>query len=175
MRVNYIGYVLQTPALLYHLNAMENVEFPMVFWNRTPQENRQRRAQELLESFGIDASSGTPVSQLSRSAQQRVAIAQALANRPRLLLLDDPTKHLSHAETIDLMDYILEYSRQGPYVTTLMVTDNPLLCCYSNRMLMMRDGQIVKEKTHCVRRRLDKEKYVQHMSRLDSSSDESED
>lgn len=164
MRVNYIGYVLESPSLLYHLTALENVEFPMVLWSRVGQASRRSRAQGLLESFGINASSTTPVSQMSKSAQQRIAIAQAFANRPRLLLLDNPTKHLSHAETIDMMNYIHEYSRQGQYVTTLMVTDNPLLCCYSNRMLMMKNGEIVGERTNFVRRRLDKAKYVVHMT-----------
>lgn len=163
MRINYIGYVLEKPMLMFNLSALENVEFPMMLWGQHTPDYRRERAQEVLQAFGIDASSPTAVSQLSKSEQQRVAIAQALANKPRLLLLDEPTKHLSHEETIDLMNYIQDYSRQGQYVTTVMVTDNPLLCCYSNRTLMMENGAIVGTRSNYVRRRLDKAKYVQHM------------
>ena len=102
-------------------------------------------------------------SELSGGEQQRVTIARALANRPELLLLDEPTGDLDTRNTVEVMNLILEVNRdQG--TTCIMVTHNPDLECYADRILYVKDGTFHREATNRRQLKLNADKYVQFLN-----------
>lgn len=163
MRVDSMGCVLQPPILLYDLTALQNIEFPMILAGR-PRNTRHNEAILLLKAVGLANRIDAPAWQLSKSEQQRVAIAQAFANSPSIVFLDEPTNNLTHAETIHIMDFLLARNRKTPATAIVMVCDNVLLHCYADRVLYMTNGSFQKSEVHHVQRKLDKAKYVAHMT-----------
>jgi len=93
-RARHIGYVFQSFNLLRAFTALENVMLGMVFAGAMPPTEQHARAVELLERVGLGHRLGHKPTQLSNGEQQRVAVARALANRPRILLADEPSAHL---------------------------------------------------------------------------------
>lgn len=163
MRVNLVGYVLQPPTLLCDLTALENVEFPMILAQRRRNIYRNE-AISLLKAIGLADRINVPAWQLSKSEQQRVAIAQAFANSPLVVFLDDPTNNLNYAETIQVMDFLMAKNRETPPTAIVMVCDNVLLHCYADRILHMANGCLQRSDFHYIQRKLDKAKYVAHMT-----------
>jgi putative ABC transport system ATP-binding protein len=141
-RLRHIGFVFQRFYLLPILSARENVELPVAEAG-VPAAERRARASELLAYVGLAARARHRPSQLSGGEQQRAAIARALANRPALLLADEPTGELdahTGAEIIELFDRL---NRDG--VTVLVVTHDEELARAARRVIHMRDGAIVRE------------------------------
>jgi putative ABC transport system ATP-binding protein len=141
LRLTRIGFVFQRFFLLPMLTAHENVLLPMLE-ARVPKAEREARARELLDYVGLASRMGHRPSQLSGGEMQRVAIARALANRPRLLLADEPTGELDEATG--------ERSRAcraavGRGLTIVLVTHNPALAAQAKRTLHLRDGRIAEE------------------------------
>jgi ABC-type lipoprotein export system ATPase subunit len=124
------------------MTAQENVEVPMMGY-AGPAERRKRSA-ELLELVGLGSRVNHLPNQLSGGQRQRVAIARALANKPPLVLADEPTGALDTAAGQDLLNLIRDLNRtQG--VTFLVVTHDPAVARQTNRVLVMRDGKIARE------------------------------
>jgi putative ABC transport system ATP-binding protein len=124
------------------MTAFENVELPMILDGELNEIERKTRAIELLKTVGLGDRLDHLPSELSGGEQQRVAIARALSNKPDILLLDEPTGDLDSRSTVQVMDLLLEINRLGPNrkgpehsTTCVMVTHNPELECYADRIL----------------------------------------
>ncbi|WP_438434802.1 ATP-binding cassette domain-containing protein [Gorillibacterium sp. sgz500922] len=141
-----VGFVWQNNArnLLPYLTAVENVELPILLRGK----RRRERALELLEAVGLSSRAGRRLSELSGGEQQRVAIAIALANRPRLLLADEPTGSLDTATTHQVLDLFRSLNRTLG-ITIVIVTHDPLLARQVDRVVGIRDG---KTSTELIRR-----------------------
>lgn len=108
-----LGFVFQQGGLFRHLSAMENITLPLEQVHGYTKQEAARRAEELLERFGLGADGRKKPSELSGGQQQRVAIARAVAARPRLLLLDEPTSALDPEYTNEVLDVIHELKNEG--------------------------------------------------------------
>ena len=140
LRLHRLGFVFQRFHLLPVLTARENVELPMAEAGvRRPQ--RRARARELLEYVGLAHREGHRATQLSGGEMQRVAIARALANRPAILLADEPTGELDAATGQEILDLFRRLNRDG--TTLLVVTHDDRLAAQAGRVVHMLDGRIV--------------------------------
>ena len=142
-RLKHVGFVFQRFYLMPALTAIENVELPMAE-ARMGREDRVRRARELLAYVGLAERRDHRPTQLSGGEQQRVAIARALANKPRLLLADEPTGELdakTGAEMIELMERV-----NSDGTTILVVTHDEDLATAAHRVIHMKDGLIVDDR-----------------------------
>ena len=145
LRRDHVGFVFQTFGLLPVLTAAENVEVPLRM-RRTRVAERDRRVAELLELVGLDDRAAHRPAELSGGEQQRVAIARALANRPKLLVADEPTGQLDSATGHTVMQVLQALARdQG--VTTIVATHDDSLITTADRVLEMRDGMVVADDT----------------------------
>jgi putative ABC transport system ATP-binding protein len=139
LRLKSIGFVFQRFFLLPMLSAAENVELPMSEAGVAASE-RRTRTRELLDYVGLSARADHRPSQLSGGEMQRVAIARALANRPRLLLADEPTGELDQAtgeHIAALLDRV-----NGDGTAMVIVTHDHTLAGRARRVLTMRDGRV---------------------------------
>ena len=144
LRLRQIGFVFQRFFLLPMLTAWENVELPLSEAGVGKGERRQR-TRELLEYVGLGARADHRPAQLSGGEMQRVAIARALANRPRLLLADEPTGELDQATGEQIAGLLDRVNADG--TALVIVTHDPALADRSRRVLTMRDGRIESETT----------------------------
>jgi putative ABC transport system ATP-binding protein len=137
-----VGMIFQGFNLITTMSAEENVGLALAFAGlRGPQ--RRNRAKELLDRVGLaDRLSHRP-SELSGGEQQRVAIARALANRPKVLLADEPTGNLDSTRAHELLS-LLRGMVDNDALTILMVThDHELATSFADRIVLMRDGRVV--------------------------------
>eukprot|EP01062_Namystynia_karyoxenos_P058753 TRINITY_DN50235_c0_g1_i1.p1 TRINITY_DN50235_c0_g1~~TRINITY_DN50235_c0_g1_i1.p1 ORF type:complete len:432 (+),score=114.48 TRINITY_DN50235_c0_g1_i1:114-1298(+) len=141
LRLNTLGFVFQTFNLLATLTAAENVGVPMVLSGGLSAQEREERVKSLLASVGMDHREDHYPSMLSGGEQQRVTIARAMANNPRLLLLDEPTGDLDTRNTKIVLDLLLRLNREHG-VTLVMVTHDPELKWLAHRAVFVRDGKI---------------------------------
>ena len=142
LRLRRIGFVFQRFFLLPMLTAAENIELPQSEAGVGKRE-RQSRTRELLDYVGLAARAEHRPSQLSGGEMQRVAIARALANRPRLLLADEPTGELDAATGGQIAMLLDRVNQDG--TALVIVTHDADLASRSHRVLMMRDGRIESE------------------------------
>ena len=140
-----VGFVWQNNArnLLPYMSALENVMTPMRF---TSEKKRKERALELLELVGMSAKKNSRLSQLSGGEQQRIAIAIALANHPRLLLADEPTGSVDRQTADYIIDVFNRLNREWGQ-TILIVTHDVELAKRVPRVVAIRDGKISTERT----------------------------
>ena len=143
LRLERVGFIFQRFYLLPTLTARENVELPMRALG-TPRAERQRRASDLLGEVGLAGRERAFPHQLSGGEEQRVAVARALANRPGLLLADEPTGELDTANTEAILA-LLERVQRDRGATLLLVTHNPSVAGRARRHLTMRDGGIASD------------------------------
>jgi putative ABC transport system ATP-binding protein len=142
LRLRHIGFVFQRFFLLPMLTASENIELPMSEAGMS-KSTRRDRTRELLEYVGLSERADHRPSQLSGGEMQRVAVARALANRPRLLLADEPTGELDEAtghQIALLLDRV-----NGDGTALVIVTHDSELAGRARRLLTMRDGRIEQE------------------------------
>ena len=144
LRLRSIGFVFQRFFLLPMLSAAENVELPMSEAGVAAAERRQR-TRELLDYVGLAARADHRPSQLSGGEMQRVAIARALANRPRLLLADEPTGELDQATGEHVAALLDRVNADG--TAMVIVTHDHALASRARRVLTMRDGRVDNEAT----------------------------
>jgi putative ABC transport system ATP-binding protein len=142
LRLRHIGFVFQRFFLLPMLTAAENVELPQAEAGVSARE-RRRRSLELLDYVGLGARADHRPSQLSGGEMQRVAIARALANRPQLLLADEPTGELDQATGEQVAELLDRVNADG--TALVIVTHDPELAGRARRVLTMRDGRIEHE------------------------------
>ncbi len=142
LRLREIGFVFQRFFLLPMLTASENVELPQAEAGAGRAERRDR-TRELLEYVGLAARASHRPSELSGGEMQRVAIARALANRPRLLLADEPTGELDQATGDQIISLIDRLHADG--MAVVVVTHDPAVAARAHRLLRMRDGRIAEE------------------------------
>ena len=139
LRLRHIGFVFQRFFLLPMLTAWENVELPLSE-SRVARDERRRRTRELLEYVGLAGRADHRPSQLSGGEMQRVAIARALANRPRLLLADEPTGELDATTGEQIAALLDRVNADG--TAMVIVTHDPTLAERARRVLTMRDGRL---------------------------------
>ena len=139
LRLTRLGFVFQRFHLLPVLTARENVELPMAEAG-VPARERRTRADELLAYVGLAARGGHRPTQLSGGEMQRVAIARALANRPALLLADEPTGELDAATGRDILDLFRRLNDDGG--TLVVVTHDERLAAQAGRVVHMLDGAV---------------------------------
>jgi putative ABC transport system ATP-binding protein len=142
LRLREIGFVFQRFFLLPMLTAWENVELPQAEAGAGRAE-RRRRTRELLDYVGLSARADHRPSELSGGEMQRVAIARALANRPHLLLADEPTGELDQTTGEQIVTLLDRLHADGTAV--VVVTHDPAVASRAARLLTMRDGRIVEE------------------------------
>ncbi|MCZ8515911.1 ABC transporter ATP-binding protein [Paenibacillus filicis] len=137
-----VGFVWQNNArnLIPYLTALENVELPILLKGK----RRRERALELLEAVGLSHRKGNKLSQLSGGEQQRVAIAIALSNQPKLLLADEPTGSVDTRMANQILDLFRELNRTLG-LTVVIVTHDPLLAKKVDRVVAIRDGKTSSE------------------------------
>ena len=143
VRREKIGFVFQSFGLVPILSAAENVEVPLRLHNTEPGE-RTERVAELLNLVGLAGRAKHRPYELSGGEQQRVAIVRALANRPRLLIADEPTGQLDSANARTIMEVIRSLVRSEG-VSAIVATHDPLLLDVADTVVELRDGQVVSQ------------------------------
>ncbi len=140
-----VGFVWQQGSrnLIAYLNALENIKLPMTLAGVAGRA-AQKRAEELLEMVELSDRKKHRLSELSGGEQQRIAIAVALANKPRLLLADEPTGELDSATALTIYQMFQRFNRELG-LTTLIVSHDPNLARYVNRVVAIRDGKLATE------------------------------
>ena len=139
IRRDKIGFIFQNYNLIPTLSALENVELYMRF-SRVPKKERQERARDLLEELGLGDRLNHKPSELSGGEQQRVSIARALANRPAVILADEPTGEVDSKTRDSIVRIFKELSEKGQ--TILVVTHDPEVAMECTRVLRIMDGTI---------------------------------
>jgi putative ABC transport system ATP-binding protein len=142
LRNEHIGFVFQSFNLLARTGAQANVELPLVYGGVSGSE-RSRRAREALERVELgDRLNHTP-GQLSGGQQQRVAIARALVTSPSIVLADEPTGNLDSRSGVEVMGILQTLNEQG--ITVVIVTHDANVARHSQRIVELRDGEIVSD------------------------------
>jgi putative ABC transport system ATP-binding protein len=146
LRGTRLGFVFQSFALLPMLSAAENIEVPLRVVRADPAE-RAARVHELLEMVGLAGHANQRPDQLSGGQQQRVGIARALANRPDVLIADEPTGQLDSRTAISMMQLIGELVHQQG-AAAVVSTHDPQLTAFADRSLELHDGRLIAESGH---------------------------
>ena len=146
-RRDVIGYVWQSATLnlTAELTAEENLQLPLMVAGKSG-DDRRSRAKELLEAFGLSERRGHVASQMSGGEQQRLALGVAMANRPRVLLADEPTAELDRASARQVLEDIRAV-REREGTTVVMVTHDHEVEHHVDRILRIRDGRTSTETT----------------------------
>ena len=154
-KLRTVGFVWQNNArnLLPYLTATQNVMMPMLFGG---EHRRRQRALELLDMVNMSHRKNSRLSALSGGEQQRIAIAIALANHPRLLLADEPTGAVDQKTSSAILDMLRAINRESG-LTIVIVTHDQLLAKKVSRVIAIRDGKIASE-------RIMKESYLDRLS-----------
>ena len=143
IRLSTIGFVYQFHHLLPELDALDNVALPALIAGQ-PRRAARERARELLTELGLAARLDHQPAQLSGGEQQRVAVARALTNRPRLLLADEPTGNLDPA-TSEAVFQNLRDLVHATGVAAVIATHNQEMAKHMDRVLTLRDGRLIQE------------------------------
>jgi putative ABC transport system ATP-binding protein len=143
LRWEKIGFVFQSFNLLPRLTVLGNVELPLVYGHVRAKLRRQR-ALELLKLVGLEERASYRPNQISGGQTQRVAIARALANKPSLILADEPTGNLDTKSSTAIIDELRRLNRETG-ATIIIVTHNPEIANQTDRVVTVRDGEIVSD------------------------------
>lgn len=142
VRLNSIGFVFQSFHLLPRESAVENVALPLLYAGVKKKE-RLRRAAAALERVGLGDRLNFKPTQLSGGQNQRVAIARAMVNNPKILLADEPTGALDTASGEQIMELFYRLNQEG--VTIVMITHDVDIAMHAERVVRIRDGQIMED------------------------------
>lgn len=143
-RAREIGYIFQSFHLLPTFSIEENVQIPMFGVPGTSSRERRERSLEVIEAVGLSHRLGHLPSKLSGGERQRAAIARSLANRPSVILADEPTGNLDSENAVQIMDLLAELHREHG-TTTVLVTHDMDVARYASRIIRMGDGRILPE------------------------------
>jgi putative ABC transport system ATP-binding protein len=141
LRGREIGFVFQTFNLYPTLNALENVELPMIIIEKK-KKDRKERAKELLKLVGLEARAEHLPSQLSGGERQRVAIARALANDPKIILADEPTGNIDSKTGTEIMKIFVELNKNGK--TVVVITHDKTIASHAKDIVKIKDGEIIR-------------------------------
>jgi putative ABC transport system ATP-binding protein len=141
IRNQKIGFIFQNFNLLPRMNALENVELPLLY-NISDAPDGDERGQRALAAVGLADRQRNFPTQLSGGQQQRVAIARALINTPEILLADEPTGALDSHNSAEIMS-IFQQLNHSQGITIVLVTHSDEVAAYADRMISFRDGRIV--------------------------------
>lgn len=145
IRRHKIGFIFQFYNLIPVLTALENVELPLLAAGQ-PKGRARERAKELLHIVGLAERMNHMPDELSGGEQQRVAIARALANKPSIILADEPTGDLDSKTGSEIVQ-VLHDAAKKENATVVVVTHDPLIAEKADRIMRMRDGQIISEES----------------------------
>lgn len=143
VRQNKLGFVFQDYMLINGLTVIENIFLPQIIASKDMKE-MMKRTEELMESFGIETIKNKYPSEISGGEKQRVAIARALANKPLVLLADEPTGNLDSKSSSAVIETFID-ANKNLGATIFMVTHDAFAASHSDRVVALKDGQIVKE------------------------------
>ncbi len=138
-----IGFVFQSFNLLPRINALQNVELPMVYAEISSKE-RKKRALNALERVGLSDRVHHKPNEMSGGQKQRVAIARALVNNPAIILADEPTGNLDSTSGEEVMAVFQDLNKEG--VTIILVTHEPDIASHTMRVIKFRDGLLISDK-----------------------------
>ncbi len=139
IRNKKIGFIFQSFNLLPKMNAVENVQVPLMYRGISKKES-QKKAYEYLEKVGLKGREKHMPSQLSGGQQQRVAIARALIGEPEIILADEPTGALDSKTGHEVMDLLQELNKEGQ--TIILITHDINIANKAKRILKMMDGKL---------------------------------
>jgi putative ABC transport system ATP-binding protein len=142
IRNQKIGFVFQGFNLLARTTALENTELPTLY-TKIDKVEREKRAADALAMVGLADRAHHFPSQMSGGQQQRVALARALVNHPSILLADEPTGNLDSRTSVEIMEIFQNLNDKG--LTIVLVTHEPDIAQFANRVLVFRDGKIRKD------------------------------
>lgn len=137
-----VGLIFQSFNLILSRTALENVELPMIFAGVAPRERRSE-ARRALEAVGLGERLHHRPTELSGGESQRVAVARALVNRPRILLADEPTGNLDSAMAEEVMGLITDHVRRHATTLILVTHDEELAAGCTDRVVRLKDGHLV--------------------------------
>ena len=143
IRNQEIGFVFQTFNLISRTNALKNVEMPMMYAGM-PRKQRLERAKELLEIVGMSERADHQPNELSGGQKQRVAIARAMANKPSILLADEPTGALDSKTGRMIMD-LFHKLHQEEGTTIVLITHSNELAAETERIITISDGSVISD------------------------------
>ena len=143
-----IGFVFQNFNLLPRISALQNIALPLVYAGVAEKE-RLSRSLTVLTKVGLAERSEHRPNELSGGQRQRIAIARALVNDPAILIADEPTGNLDTKSSMEIMDIFCDLHKQGR--TIIMVTHEPDIAAYAERVVHVRDGRILKDEQNADR------------------------
>jgi len=144
VRASKLGFVFQSYNLIPQLNVIENIEVPLYYQGLSETESYER-ATELAAEVGLQERFHHLPTELSGGQQQRVAIARALANRPAIVLADEPTGNLDSRTGAEILELLSSLNKEG--VTLVLVTHDPAVCAICHRVVHMMDGHLKEQNT----------------------------
>jgi putative ABC transport system ATP-binding protein len=142
-RLHNIGFVFQSYNLIHVLTAKENVEFVMLLQNR-PKKERELRVKELMDAVGLGDRMKNRPSELSGGQQQRLAVARALASKPKFIRADEPTANLDSKSAATLLDIMAKLNKEEG-ITFLFSTHDHRVIERARRVITLEDGKIVSD------------------------------
>ncbi|MHA2938186.1 MacB family efflux pump subunit [Vibrio sp. RC27] len=146
LRRVYFGFIFQRYHLLGDLTALGNVEVPALYANED-KHSRQEKAAKFLTRLGLSDRLDHKPSQLSGGQQQRVSVARALVNGGDVILADEPTGALDSSSGEEMMKLLQELHKDGH--TIILVTHDPHVASFAERVIEIKDGEIIRDTQHC--------------------------
>jgi putative ABC transport system ATP-binding protein len=144
LRLHHIGFIFQTFNLIPVLNALENVEFPLLLMKKHSKAESRKRAERLIEDVGLKEYMKHRPAELSGGQRQRVAIARALVTNPDIVLADEPTANLDSVTGAQILDLMKEMNSKEK-TTFIFSTHDPNVLKYAKDVVKIRDGLIAEE------------------------------